>query len=139
VVIGLTLSMMTVELAAGSAFGSMAPLADGWRMGTHAAALSVAAFAYLLRAPPCRRSALQPRNRQRRLDDVPAAARVEEVVLRSSKGLRDARVPNRRAGGRRFGAPGNLPAARRPAIGRPVRRARGATSGCDGKAEVRAQ
>jgi len=44
-VIGLTLTMMTFEIAAGAAFGSMALLADGWHMGTHAAALGVAAFA----------------------------------------------------------------------------------------------
>jgi len=45
-VIALTLSMMVVEIAAGSAFGSMALLADGWHMATHAAALGMAAFAY---------------------------------------------------------------------------------------------
>ncbi|MFI5307865.1 MAG: CDF family Co(II)/Ni(II) efflux transporter DmeF, partial [Polyangiales bacterium] len=45
-VIGLTLSMMIVEIAAGTAFGSMALLADGWHMATHAAALGIAAFAY---------------------------------------------------------------------------------------------
>src|SRR5262245_13500969 len=45
-VIGLTLTMMALEIAAGTAFGSMALLADGWHMGTHAAALGVAAFAY---------------------------------------------------------------------------------------------
>ena len=42
-VIGLTVVMMVVEIAAGWAFGSMALLADGWHMGTHAAALSVTA------------------------------------------------------------------------------------------------
>ena len=45
-VIGLTLSMMVVEIAAGTIFGSMALLADGWHMGTHAAALGITAFAY---------------------------------------------------------------------------------------------
>ena len=45
-VVGLTLIMMVVEIAAGTAFGSMALLADGWHMGTHAAALGAAAFAY---------------------------------------------------------------------------------------------
>ena len=45
-VIGLTVVMMVIEIAAGWAFGSMALLADGWHMGTHAAALSVTAFAY---------------------------------------------------------------------------------------------
>jgi len=45
-VIGITTAMMAVEIAAGLAFGSMALLADGWHMATHAAALAVAAFAY---------------------------------------------------------------------------------------------
>ena len=46
-VIALTLSMMTVEVAGGIMFGSMALLADGWHMGTHAFALGIAAFAYV--------------------------------------------------------------------------------------------
>jgi cation diffusion facilitator family transporter len=46
-VVALTLAMMSFEIAAGKAFGSMALLADGWHMGTHAAALSVAWFAYV--------------------------------------------------------------------------------------------
>ena len=45
-VIVLTLSMMIIEVAAGHVFGSMALLADGWHMGTHAVALSITAFAY---------------------------------------------------------------------------------------------
>jgi len=45
-VIALTLTMMVVEIAAGMAFGSMALLADGWHMGTHAIALGITAFAY---------------------------------------------------------------------------------------------
>ena len=45
-VIMLTLSMMVIEIAAGYIFGSMALLADGWHMGTHAVALSITAFAY---------------------------------------------------------------------------------------------
>ena len=45
-VIGLTLTTMVVEIAAGTIFGSMALLADGWHMGTHAAALGITAFAY---------------------------------------------------------------------------------------------
>jgi cation diffusion facilitator family transporter len=56
-VVGLTLTMMTVEIAAGTLFGSMALLADGWHMGTHAAALSVALFAYVY----ARRHADDPR------------------------------------------------------------------------------
>ena len=38
--------MMGVEIAAGLAFGSMALLADGLHMASHAAALSISAFAY---------------------------------------------------------------------------------------------
>lgn len=45
-VIGLTLVMMVGELVAGQIFGSIALTADGWHMATHAAALSIAAFAY---------------------------------------------------------------------------------------------
>jgi cation diffusion facilitator family transporter len=46
-VVALTIVMMVGEIAAGSFFGSMALLADGWHMGTHAAALGIAATAYL--------------------------------------------------------------------------------------------
>lgn len=46
-VIALTCSMMLVEIAAGIAFGSMALLADGLHMGSHAVALSINAFAYV--------------------------------------------------------------------------------------------
>ena len=46
-VITLTASMMIVEIAAGIAFGSMALLADGLHMGSHAVALSINAFAYV--------------------------------------------------------------------------------------------
>jgi cation diffusion facilitator family transporter len=45
-VIALTLAMMAVEIGAGMAFGSMALLADGWHMGTHAVALGITALAY---------------------------------------------------------------------------------------------
>ncbi len=45
-VIILTLFMMIAEIGAGTLFGSMALLADGWHMGTHAAALGISAFAY---------------------------------------------------------------------------------------------
>jgi cation diffusion facilitator family transporter len=47
-VLGLTLMTMVVEIAAGWWTGSMALLADGWHMGTHAIALGVAATAYAL-------------------------------------------------------------------------------------------
>jgi cation diffusion facilitator family transporter len=46
-VVALTTVMMAGEIAAGSLFGSMALLADGWHMATHAAALGIAAVAYL--------------------------------------------------------------------------------------------
>jgi cation diffusion facilitator family transporter len=46
-VVGITAVMMVGEIAAGSYFGSMALLADGWHMATHAAALGIAAAAYL--------------------------------------------------------------------------------------------
>lgn len=45
-VIALTASMMVGEIAAGLAFGSMALVADGWHMFTHAGALTIAALAY---------------------------------------------------------------------------------------------
>lgn len=45
-VIALTLTMMVVEVVGGYLFGSMALLADGWHMGTHAGALGITAFAY---------------------------------------------------------------------------------------------
>lgn len=46
-VVALTVVMMVAEIAAGSFFGSMALLADGWHMGTHAAALGIAGAAYM--------------------------------------------------------------------------------------------
>jgi cation diffusion facilitator family transporter len=46
-VVALTIVMMIGEIAAGSLFGSMALLADGWHMATHACALGIAAIAYL--------------------------------------------------------------------------------------------
>ena len=45
-VITLTAAMMIGEIVGGSYFGSMALLADGWHMATHAAALGIAAGAY---------------------------------------------------------------------------------------------
>ncbi len=45
-VIGLTAAMMVMEILAGWAFGSMALLADGWHMASHAGALGITAFAY---------------------------------------------------------------------------------------------
>ncbi len=46
IVVGLTAAMMVAEIAAGSAFHSMALLADGWHMATHAGALGISALAY---------------------------------------------------------------------------------------------
>jgi cation diffusion facilitator family transporter len=45
-VVGLTATMMIAEIAGGIVFGSMALLADGWHMSTHAAALAIAGLAY---------------------------------------------------------------------------------------------
>lgn len=47
VVIVLTAMTMVVEIAAGIAFGSMALLADGLHMASHAVALGISAFAYI--------------------------------------------------------------------------------------------
>ncbi len=46
IVIGITLMTMITEIIAGLAFGSMALLADGFHMGSHASALIISAFAY---------------------------------------------------------------------------------------------
>ncbi len=56
-VIAVTLLTMIVELVVGYATGSMALTADGWHMGTHAAALGLAAFTYVF----ARRNASNPR------------------------------------------------------------------------------
>jgi cation diffusion facilitator family transporter len=45
-VVLLTAAMMIAEIIGGAVFGSMALVADGWHMSTHAAALAIAAFAY---------------------------------------------------------------------------------------------
>jgi cation diffusion facilitator family transporter len=45
-VVGLTAAMMAAEIVGGTVFGSMALLADGWHMATHASALAIAALAY---------------------------------------------------------------------------------------------
>jgi cation diffusion facilitator family transporter len=56
-VVGLTTGMMAAEIAGGAFYGSMALLADGWHMATHAGALGIAAFAYRY----ARRHARDPR------------------------------------------------------------------------------
>lgn len=56
-VIALTTVMMVAEIAAGNLFGSMALVADGWHMSTHALAMLIAALAYLF----ARRHASNPR------------------------------------------------------------------------------
>jgi cation diffusion facilitator family transporter len=55
-VVAITAIMMVGEIAAGSYFGSMALLADGWHMATHAAALGIAAAAYLFARRQARNS-----------------------------------------------------------------------------------
>ena len=47
-VIALTATMMVLEIIAGFIFGSMALLADGWHMASHASALGITAVAYYL-------------------------------------------------------------------------------------------
>lgn len=47
IVIAITATMMVVEICAGITSGSMALLADGLHMGSHATALGITAFAYL--------------------------------------------------------------------------------------------
>ncbi|PSH65693.1 cation transporter [Phyllobacterium brassicacearum] len=56
-VIALTATMMVAEIVAGTVFGSMALVADGWHMSTHAAAMLIAALAYLY----ARKNARNPR------------------------------------------------------------------------------
>jgi len=46
-VIAITVTMMIIEITAGNLYGSMALTADGWHMSTHAAAMLIAALAYL--------------------------------------------------------------------------------------------
>ena len=55
-VVALTAVMMVGEIVAGSLFGSMALLADGWHMATHAAALGISAAAYLFARQHARNS-----------------------------------------------------------------------------------
>ena len=56
-VVGLTFFMMVAEIAGGTLFGSLALIADGWHMSTHAAALTISAMAYRY----ARRHAANPR------------------------------------------------------------------------------
>ena len=56
-VVALTAAMMVVEIVCGILFGSMALLADGIHMSTHAGALAIAALAYMF----ARRHARDPR------------------------------------------------------------------------------
>ena len=46
IVVALTSIMMVAEIAGGTVFGSLALVADGWHMSTHAAALTISALAY---------------------------------------------------------------------------------------------
>lgn len=46
IVVGLTAAMMLAEIVGGTIYGSMAVVADGWHMATHAGALMIAALAY---------------------------------------------------------------------------------------------
>jgi uncharacterized membrane protein YkvA (DUF1232 family) len=57
IVLALTAATMAVEIAAGLAFGSVALLADGLHLGSHATALGISAYAYVY----ARRHAADPR------------------------------------------------------------------------------
>lgn len=46
IVVGLTATMMVGEIIGGTIYGSMALVADGWHMSTHAGALAIAALSY---------------------------------------------------------------------------------------------
>ena len=48
IVVALTVVMMVLEIAGGIAYGSMALLADGWHMASHAAALSITLLAIVM-------------------------------------------------------------------------------------------
>ena len=52
IVIAITALMMIIEIVAGIVYGSMALLADGLHMGSHAIALGINAFAYVYAKPP---------------------------------------------------------------------------------------
>lgn len=56
-VIALTAAMMVVEIVAGTLYGSMALVADGWHISTHTAAMLISALAYFY----ARRHARNPR------------------------------------------------------------------------------
>lgn len=56
-VIGITVAMMAAEIGGGLIWGSMALLADGWHMASHAGALGISAMAYVV----ARRNAGNPR------------------------------------------------------------------------------
>lgn len=56
-VIALTATMMVAEITAGSVYGSMALVADGWHMSTHAGAMLIAAMSYMY----ARKNARNPR------------------------------------------------------------------------------
>jgi cation diffusion facilitator family transporter len=56
-VVALTSVMMVAEIIGGNIYGSMALVADGWHMSTHAGALAIAALAYRF----ARRHVLDPR------------------------------------------------------------------------------
>jgi cation diffusion facilitator family transporter len=47
-VVALTAAMMVAEIIGGAIYGSLALVADGWHMATHAGALGLSAFAYWL-------------------------------------------------------------------------------------------
>ena len=56
-VVALTAATMVAEIVGGTIYGSMALVADGWHMATHAGALGISAIAYRF----ARRNAHDPR------------------------------------------------------------------------------
>lgn len=69
----LTACMMVAEIAGGWLFNSMALLADGWHMSSHALALGLAVLAYELRgAMPTTRASASVRGRSRCSAATPA-------------------------------------------------------------------
>ncbi len=82
-VLALTVITMALEIFAGTVYGSMALLADGWHMGTHAAAFTITIFAY--------------RYSQKHVADRTASCRGCEHVLRRCDQPHRHRRPRRRS------------------------------------------
>ena len=78
-VLALTVVVMAVEIVAGHLTGSMALLADGWHMGTHAAAFAITVFTYRFARRHMRRTSRRPARRaDRQLADERSARRMKD-------------------------------------------------------------